>query len=278
MPLRINNNISSVFAQKHLSRNQERLSANFDHLSSGMRITRASDDAAGLGMSESMRSELRSLQQAMRNQNDGISMIQTAEASLGEIANNLMRMRQLAVQSASDVVATVERQYINTEFAALQTEIDRIANSTEFNGLFLSNAASPTVVIQVGINNVIANDRITVSMQDGRTATLGVANVTPVNVTSAANARTAIGLVDTALTSVNTSRSAYGAAQNALYSALHFTESYAENLTAAESRIRDVDFAAETSDLTRNSVFQQAGIAVLAQANQSSQAALQLLQ
>ena len=277
MTLRINNNIASVFAQKHLSRTQDRLTANFDHLSSGMRITRASDDAAGLGMSESMRAEIRSLKQALRNQNDGISMIQTAESSLGEVANNIMRMRQLAVQSASDVIASTERGYIQTEFAALQTEIDRIANVTEFNGLFLSNGAVPTVVVQIGINNVAANDRITVTMQDADTAALALPAAT-VNVTTAANARTTIALLDTALASVNTSRSSYGAAQNAITTALHNTQAYSENLVAAESRIRDVDFAAATSDLTRNSVFQQAGVAVLAQANQSTQSALQLLQ
>jgi len=277
MTLRINTNVASIFAQKHLSRTQDRLAANFDHLSSGMRITRASDDAAGLGMSESMRAEIRSLKQALRNQNDGISMIQTAESSLGEVANNIMRMRQLAVQSASDVIASTERGYIQTEFAALQTEIDRIANVTEFNGLFLSNGAVPTVVVQIGINNVAANDRITVTMQDADTAALALPAAT-VNVTTAANARTTIALLDTALASVNTSRSSYGAAQNAITTAMHNTQAYSENLVASESRIRDVDFAAETSDLTRNSVFQQAGVAVLAQANQSTQSALQLLQ
>jgi flagellin len=277
MALRINTNVASIFAQKHLSRTQDRLAANFDHLSSGMRITRASDDAAGLGMSESMRAEIRSLKQALRNQNDGISMIQTAEGSLGEVANNIMRMRQLAVQSASDVVAATERGYIQTEFAALQTEVDRIANSTEFNGLFLSNGFVPTVVVQVGINNVAANDRITVTMQDADTTALAIPAAT-VNVTTAANARTTIAILDTALASVNTSRSAYGAAQNAITTAMHNTQAYSENLVASESRIRDVDFAAETSELTRNSVFQQAGVAVLAQANQSTQSALQLLQ
>ncbi|MBJ96266.1 MAG: flagellin FliC [Rickettsiales bacterium] len=277
MTLRINNNISSVFAQKHLSRTQKRLDASYDHLSSGMRITRASDDAAGLGMSESMRANIRSLKQAMRNQNDGISMIQTAEGSLSEVANNLMRMRQLAVQSSSDVITNTERAYIQTEFAALQTEVDRIANSTEFNGLFLSNGITTSVVVQVGINNVAANDRVTINMQNVTTTNLAIQGAV-CSVGTSANARTAIGLLDTALTSVNTSRSAYGAAQNAITSALHNTESYTENLIASESRIRDVDFAAETSELTRNSVFQQAGIAVLAQANQTSQAALQLLQ
>jgi flagellin len=277
MALRINNNVASVFAQKHLSRTQDRLTQNFDHLSSGMRITRAADDAAGLGMSESMRSEIRSLRQALRNQNDGISLIQTAESSLGEIANNLSRMRQLAVQSASEVLASTERTYIQTEFAALQTEVDRIANSTEFNGLFLSNGISAAVVVQVGINNIAANDRITINLQDADTLALGV-DVALSNVNTVAAARTSIGLIDVALTSVNTSRSAYGASQNAITSAMHNTQSYTENLVASESRIRDVDFAAETSDLTRNTVFQQAGIAILAQANQSTQSALQLLQ
>jgi flagellin len=277
MPLRINNNVPSLFAQKHLGRTQERLAGNYDHLSSGMRITRASDDAAGLGMSESMRSEIRSLRQAMRNQSDGISLIQTAEGSLAEIASNLMRMRQLAVQSASEVIASTERTYIQTEFAALQTEVDRIANVTEFNGLFLSNGVTASITVQVGINNVALNDRITINMQDADTTALGV-DTGASNVNTVATARLAIGLLDIALTSVNTSRSAYGAAQNALGSALGNSASRTENMVASESRIRDVDFAAETADLTRNTVFQQAGIAVLAQANQSTQAALQLLQ
>ncbi len=274
MPLRINSNVASVFSQKHLSRSQERLSKNFEHLSSGLRITKAADDAAGLGVSESMRSQLASLKQAMLNTNDGISLVQTAESSLAEIAGNLMRMRQLAVQSANGVLQTQERGYINTEFAALKTEIDRIANVTEFNGVFLSNAAT-SIVVQVGINDVAANDRITITTQDGNIAALNLnANVVNTLVT----AQTAIAALDTALDSVNTSRSAYGAAQNSLASALHNLESYTENLVAAESRIRDVDFAAETADMTRNSIFQQAGVAVMAQANSAPQVALQLLQ
>jgi len=275
MPLRINNNVASVFAQKHLSRSQERLNSNFEHLSSGLRITKASDDAAGLGVSESMRSQIRSLKQAMLNVNDGISMIQTAESSLGEIASNLMRMRQLAVQSANGVFQTQERGYINTEFINLRTEIDRIANVTEFNGLFLTNAATASVTVQVGVNNVVANDRLTLNLQDGKVSTLAL-NATVVG--TQATAQLAIAAIDTALDTVNTSRSDYGAAQNSLSSALHNLESYTENLVAAESRIRDVDFAAETADMSRNSIFQQAGVAVLAQANSSPQAALQLLQ
>ncbi|HCP44559.1 MAG TPA: flagellin FliC [Deltaproteobacteria bacterium] len=275
--MRINSNLPSLFAQKHLSRTTERLSSNFDHLGSGLRITRASDDAAGLGVSERMRAQIRSLRQAMRNANDGISVIQTAESSMGEIAGNLMRMRQLAVQAASDVLQATERGYLATEFTALQSEIDRIANVSEFNGLQLSNGTTASINVQVGINNVVANDRVTVNLQNGTTAALAV---TPVlaNLANSTTAFAAISVIDTALTSVNTSRAAYGAAQNSMSSALHNLESYTENLVAAESRIRDVDFAAESADLARNSVLQQAGIAVLAQANQAPQQALQLLQ
>lgn len=275
MALRINTNVASVFSQKHISRSQERLTKNFEHLSSGLRITKAADDAAGLAVSEQMRSQLGSLRQAMLNTNDGISIVQTAESSLAEVAGNLMRMRQLAVQSANGVLQAQERGYINTEFDALKTEIDRIANVTEFNGLALSNGAITSVTIQVGINNVAANDRIVVNLQDANIAQLGL---TANNVNSAATAQAAISAIDTALDSINTNRSAYGAAQNSLSSALHNLESYTENLVAAESRIRDVDFAAETADLTRNNVFQQAGVSVLSQANTAPQVALQLLQ
>jgi flagellin len=275
MALRINNNVASVFAQKHLSRSQERLSSNFEHLSSGLRITKAADDAAGLAVSEAMRGQIMSLKQAMLNTNDGISLVQTAESSLAEIASSLMRMRQLAVQSANGVLQTQERGYINTEFAALKTEIDRIANVTEFNGVFLTNGVTTNVVVQVGIKNNSSNDQITVGLQDANIAQLALtSNV----VNTEAAARTAIDALDIALDTINTSRADYGAAQNSLSSALHNLESYTENLVAAESRIRDVDFAAETADLTRNSIFQQAGVAILAQANQAPQAALQLLQ
>tara|TARA_B100000029_G_scaffold478062_1_gene523771 strand:+ start:484 stop:1317 length:834 start_codon:yes stop_codon:yes gene_type:complete len=277
MALRINNNVPSIFAQKHMSRTQERLSSSFDHLSSGLRITKAADDAAGLGVSENLRSQLRSLRQAMRNTNDGISVIQTAESALGEIANNLMRMRQLAVQAASEVLAATERGFLATEFSALQTEIDRIANVSEFSGLQLANGTVASVAVQVGINNVTANDRITVNFQNATTTGLAVTTALAA-LTNATTSFAAIDVIDTALNSVNTSRSNYGAAQNSLSSALHNLESYTENLVAAESRIRDVDFAMETAELARNTVFQQAGIAIMAQANQSSQSALQLLQ
>ena len=273
MALRINSNSASVFAQKHLSRSQEALSSNFSKLSSGLRITKAADDAAGLAVSESMRADIRSLAVAMRNTNDGISMVQTAESSLSEIGSALSRMRELAVQSSSEVLQANERAYLNTEFVALRAEITRIADVTEFNGLKLSNGATTSVAVQVGIRNS-SNDRITVTLQDADATALGV-NSTTIN--TAATAQAAITTIDTAIDSNNTKRASYGSAQNTLTSALHNLESYSENLVAAESRIRDVDFAAETADMTRNNIFQQAGVSVLAQANQAPQVALQLL-
>ena len=273
MALRINNNVASVFSQKHLSRSQERLSDNFAKLSSGLRITKAADDAAGLAVSESMRADIRSLSVAVRNTNDGISAVQTAESSLAEIGSSLSRMRELAVQSSSAVLQSSERVYLNTEFVALRTEITRIADVTEFNGLKLSNGATTSVAVQVGIRDS-GNDRITVTLQSANATALGI-NATAIN--TAATAQTAITTLDTAIDSNNLKRANYGSVQNTLSSALHNLESYTENLTAAESRIRDVDFASETADMTRNSIFQQAGVAVLAQANQSPQVALQLL-
>jgi flagellin len=274
MALRINNNSASVFAQKHLSRSQERLQGNFEKLSSGLRITKAADDAAGLAVSENMRADIRSLSVAMRNTNDGISMVQTAESALGEIGSALSRMRELAVQSASGVLQSTERAYLNTEFQAVSAEIDRIAKVTEFNGLKLSNATT-VIDVQVGIGTTAATDQVKVGLQDVTAATL---KINAVKISTAAEGVAAIAIVDTAIGSNNTARASFGSAQNTLTSALHNLESYSENLVAAESRIRDVDFASETADMTRNSIFQQAGVAVLAQANVSPQVALQLLQ
>jgi len=277
MALRINTNVASVFAQKHVSRTEERLRSSFEHLSSGLRITKAADDAAGLAVSEKMRAQIKSLHVAVRNANDGVSMVQTAEGALSEITSILSRMRELAVEAASGVLQATERAYLQTEFAELQGEIDRIANVTQFNGLFLADGSTASVAVQVGIFNVAAEDRISISLQDARSATLGV-DTGSADLASAANSQTAIGLIDTALDSVNNSRATYGAAQNRLTSALHNLENYVENLTDAESRIRDVDFASETAEMTRNQIFQQAGVAVLAQANSAPQAALSLLQ
>lgn len=276
MTLRINTNVNSVFAQKNLSRTQERLRGNFEHLSSGLRITKAADDAAGLAVSENMRAEIKSLKQAQRNTNDGISMVQTAESALQEVTDIVSRMRELSVEASSGVLQATERAYLQTEFSALQDEIDRISDTNNFNGLQLSDGTNATVSVQVGVNNT-ANDRISVSLVDSNTAALAIDTGT-IDLGSAANAQAAITALDTALDSVNDGRADLGAAQNRLTSAMNNLENYTENLVEAESRIRDVDFAAETADMTRNNVFSQAGVSVLAQANQSPQAALSLLQ
>jgi flagellin len=276
MPFRVNTNVASVFVQKNLSTSQRRLEGNFEKLSSGLRINRASDDAAGLGVSEIMRAEIKSLRVASRNTADGINMVQVAEGGLGETTALLSRMRELAVQSSSGLLQAQERGYLATEFVALQGEMDRIAETTAFNGLQLSDGANASVDIQVG-QFAAATNRLTVTLQDARSATLlvGTANA---DLTTAITSQTAITSIDTALDSVNTSRASYGAVQNRLSTAMRNTESYTEKLIATESTMRDVDFASETADLTRNQVFQQAGVAILSQANQSPQAALSLLQ
>ena len=277
MAIRINTNVQSVFAQKHLARTQRALRGTMEHLSSGLRLTRAADDAAGMGVSEKMRAHIRSLRMAARNANDGISMVQTAEGALSETGDILSRMRELAVQSASEVLQATERAYLQTEFSTLQEEIERVADSTEFNGLNIADGSVTGVDVQVGIFNVAAQDRITISLQDTQTATLGV-NTTAVDLTTAANSQVAITAIDTAIDSVNNSRAVYGAAQNRLTSALRNLEDYTENLVETESRIRDVDFAQATADMSRHQIFSQAGISVLAQANQTPQQALSLLQ
>ena len=276
MPFRVNTNVSSVFVQKNLGRAQGRLQNNFEMLSSGLRINRAADDAANLAVSEQMRSEIKSLRTAARNTTDGINMVQVAESGLAETTSMLSRMRELAVQSSSGLLQATERAYLSTEFISIQTELDRIADTTDFNGFNLSNGSNASVDIQVG-QFAAANNRITVALQDGDTTALAIGTGT-VDLSTAATSQTAITAIDTALDSVNSSRATYGAAQNRLGSALSNLENYTEKLIATESTIRDVDFASETADLTRNQVFQQAGVSILSQANQGPQAALSLLQ
>jgi flagellin len=220
-----------------------------------------------------MRSQVASLAVAQRNTNDGISMVQTAESALSNIGDSLSRMRELAVQSSSAVLQTAERTYLQSEFASVRSEIDRISTVTEFNGLGLVGAAVTTVNVQVGIAAVGTN-QITVTLQKSGNVALAI---TASTIATATDALVAITALDAAIDTNNTSRAAFGAVQNRLSSALHNLEGYTENLVAAESRIRDVDFASETADMTRNSIFQQAGVSILAQANQSPQVALQLL-
>jgi len=277
MARRINTNVERVFSQNQLARTQRTFRTTNEHLSSGLRMTRASVDASCMGVSQKMRAHIQSLKMAQRNANDGISLVQTAEGALSETGDILARMRELAVESASDVLQATERAYLQTEFTALQEEIERIADSTEFNGLNLSDGTTTSIAVQVGIFNVAAQDRISVSLQDSQTATLGV-NTALVDLASSTNSQTAITAIDTAIDSVNNSRSNYGAVQNRLTSALRNLENYTENLVETESRIRDVDFAQATADMSRHQIFSQAGISVLSQANSNPQAALSLLQ
>lgn len=282
MGLRINTNIASMNAQKNLATSQLSLNRSLDRLSSGLRITRAADDAAGLAISESLRAQIRGLSQAQRNANDGISVIQTAEGALNEISNILIRLRELAVQSASEgSISNTERSFLSNEFSSLQSEITRIANATSFGGrVLLDGSLSGTgsqLTFQVGINNIATVDRITLSV--GRADASGLSiQATDAAVSTIASAQSALAKVDSALSTVSTVRGDLGAAQNRLQSTINNLANSIENLSAANSRIRDADIAAETAALTRAQVLQQAGIAVLAQANVSSQVALTLLQ
>jgi flagellin len=273
MGLRVNTNIASLTAQRNLGTVTHRLQGNFARLSSGLRIATASDDAAGLAISERMRSQIRSLGAATRNAQDGVSLVQTAEGALAEVSNILGRMRELAVQASNGTLSAADRATVNTEVLALQSEMDRIATTATFNGINLLNAAA-TVNLQVGINS---GEVIAVTLQDTQTTALGV-NSAAVNTLTTAAAVASLALLDAAIGTINTVRGGLGASQNRLQSAVSSIMNSKENLTAAESRIRDVDVAFETADLTRNSIMQQAATAVLQQANTQPQIALSLLQ
>ena len=274
MALRINNNVSALMAQKNLNRSSQALSQNYNRLSSGLRITRAADDAAGLGVSENLRADITSAGVAMRNVNDGVSVGSTAEGALGEVHSILNRMRELSMESANEVLGDTERAYLQTEFAELQAEIDRLAGDTEFNGnVLLDGTFSAGMSVQVGFDS---GDTIDLVMVDADSVALGVDTAT-VEVTTVADAVASLALIDTAIESVSDARATLGATQNRLYHAFANLEVTTENLTAAESQIRDVDFAAESAQLTKNQILTQAGISVLAQANFAPQAALSLL-
>ena len=247
------------------------MQGNFARLSSGLRIATAADDAAGLGISERMRADIRSYAVAGRNAQDGVSLAQTAEGALNETSNNLIRMRELAVQAANGTLSTTDRATLNTEFTALVSEIDRVASQTSFNGLKLLDGTGTTLTIQVGVDS---GETISVGMSDATSSTLGISAL---GVTTSAAANTALTAIDSAIDSVTTARGALGAAQNRMGSAIASIANARENLSAAESRIRDVDVAMETADLTRNSILQQAAVSVLGQANVQPQLALSLL-
>ena len=274
MSFSIRTNVGSVNAQRNLFNSSEMLESSYSKLSSGFRITKAGDDAAGLGISVNLTAQIRSFNQGNRNAQDAVSLIQTAEANLNQTTELLTRMRELAMQSASSSVGNIERGYIQTENAALITEISRIANAAEFNGQALLNSAATSLTFQVGIRNVAANDQISVSTVDATAATLGV---NALDFSTQAGAQAALTVIDAGISAVSLARAGFGAAGNRLSSVIQTIQQSSESLSAANSRIRDVDVAEETSKMARTTVMMQAGVSVLAQANQAPQIALKLL-
>jgi flagellin len=273
MGLRINTNIASVNAQRNLTNSTNALSRSLERLSSGLRITRASDDAAGLAISERLRAETRSYEQASRNALDGISLLQVAEGALNEVSGILVRMKELSIQSANGTLGTSERGTVNQEAQDLVSEINRVAAVTSFNGTLLLDGSAPTVNFQVGAGST-SNDVISVTGVDATATGLGVSGV---DLSTAAGALAANTAIQAAIDSLSSLRGGFGTAQNRLESTIRSISVAIENTSAAESRIRDVDVASETAKLTRAQVLQQAGISVLAQANTSAQNALLLL-
>ena len=276
MALTVNTNISSMAALGHLNRTSGNLESTFSRISSGLRINKAGDDAAGLAVAENLATEQQSLRQAARNTNDGISVIQTAEGATNEVSDILKRMRELAVQSSTETLHDDERDYIQDEYLQLSAEVDRISAVTNFNGVDLANGALGTLDVQVGIFNT-GDDRIAINLGDLRATSLGI-DTGNISMSSVASSQAALTTLDTALDSINKIRSDYGAVQNRLESSLNNLHSYTENLAGAESRIRDADFAFETAQMTKYQTMQQAGIAILGQANQLTQGALRLIQ
>lgn len=276
MGLRINTNIPSLSSQRSLGINNKSLQDNLRKLASGERVTRASDDAAGLAISENLKAQIRGLRQASRNANDAISLIQTAEGGLSEISNIIIRLRELSVQAASDTVGSTERGFSDIEFQNLKEEIDRISQAAEFNGIPLLKGVGGRLDFQVGTGNDPMLDRLGIdtTASDATLATLGLAMDT---VSTKEGAQNALKRLDDALVRVNGIRANFGAVQNRLTSTVNNLAISDENLSAANSRIRDVDVASETADMAKNNILVQSGVSVLAQANQAPNFALSLL-
>ena len=278
MGLVINTNIASINAQRNLSRTEDALNTSLARLSSGLRITAAKDDAAGLAISEKLRAQIRGMAQAERNANDGISLVQTAEGALDQVSNILIRMRELSVQAATGTLGDEERIYLDSEYDKLMDEINRIASVTEFNGQRLLNGATSVgISFQVGLTSDIM-DRITVSIMNTFASQLGTGTyLIGQSLSTVTGARNAMNVIDAAIQDISGTRGDLGAAQNRLSTTVKNLATQRENLSAANSRIRDVDVAAETVSMTRSQILMQAGVSVLAQANQLPQMALSLI-
>lgn len=272
----LHTNMPALAAQRNLGSNQASLEASLRRLSSGFRINNAADDAAGLAVSESLKSQIRGLNQAVRNANDGLSVVNTAEGALNEVSNMLIRMRELAVQSASDGISDVERGYLQDEFDALRNEIDRISTATEFNGRKLLDGSLSTsgLDFHVGIRTS-TTDRVTIMIPSMGAENLGIAS--SVTLATKSESLTAMSSLDAALASLNGGRAELGAFANRLQSTIANISIAAENLSAANSRIRDVDVARESAEMAASQVLVQAGVAMLAQANSQPFVLTQLL-
>lgn len=277
MGLRINTNVASLNAQRNLRGTRLSMNKSLEKLSSGQRINRAGDDAAGLAISENLKAQIRGLKQAERNAEDGISLVQIAEGALGEISNIMIRLRELSVQAASDTIGSTERKFLNVEFEQLTSEVDRIANSTEFNRVPLLNGTGAVFDIQIGTRNDPISDRLTfdASSADVNVAALGLNLASVADKISSQNS---LSSIDQAIISVSGIRADFGALQNRLQSTVNNIAVSVENLSAANSRVRDTDIAAETAELTRSNILMNAGTSVLSQANASTKTALSLIQ
>ena len=276
MALTVNTNMSALRAANTLNNTQGALSQTLARVSSGMRITSAADDAAGSAVATNLATQARSGRQAIRNANDGISVIQTAESASKEVLSILDRMRELAVQSSSETLEDGERAYIDSEFEQLSDEVERIAQSTEFNGISLSaGGATSQLQVQVGVD-ASSNSRVTIELGDLTASSLGV-DTGSVDLSAATGAQAAITTIDAAIDSVNSIRASYGATQNRLESSINNMSNYVEALSSAASQIQDADYAHETAEMTRLQVMQQAGVAALGQARSMNTSVIGLL-
>jgi flagellin len=280
MGLRVSTNTQSIAAQRDLGINSAAQKASLEKLASGSRITKAADDAAGLAISEKMRSNIRSLHQDMRNANDGISMIQTAEGSMNEVGNILVRFRELSIQAASDTIGDTERGFIGKEMDQLHQEVDRIAQSTDYNGQKLLNGGNDgsgqKLDIQIGLNNDPTKDRFVFDTAKTMVTSESL-GLSELSVATKEDAQNNLAKVDGAISTLSGNRAELGALQNRLQSSISNMQVYDENLSGAKSRISDVDMASETAELTKNNILSQAGVSVLSQANQNSMMALKLI-
>jgi flagellin len=276
MGMRISTNVAALNAQKNLYMTGINANKSMARLASGFRINQAADDAAGLAISENLKGQIRGLRQANRNANDGISLVQIAEGSLNEVSNMLIRLRELGVQASSDTIGDTERQFLDVEYQQLKSEIQRVTEGTQYNGYDLLNGTGGILDIQVGVNNDPFKDRISFNA-GAANSSLEALGLTAESLSTKEMAQQSLSVVDTAMMSVNSIRANFGAMQNRLQSTSNNLLIYDENMSAANSRIRDADVATETTEMIRNNILMQAGVSVLGQANQQNQLALKLL-